>query len=253
MLAAIDIGNTNTHLGIFEGNELIKISGFPTADFDISKKLILDFIGKRKLTSVGISSVVPPVNGRINKFFKVNYSIKPFYISTGVYLPLKLALKNPKRAGADRLCNAVSGYEYFKRKENVIVIDAGTAITYDVVLKNGIYIGGAIAPGLVTLSKSLNQFTSKLPYLKKESLNYISNPIGKNTIEALRSGIVNSFIDSINGMVDRILKNHKMDFKIILTGGDASLAKSKLKYKAVIRQHCILEGINLILMGLHEY
>ncbi len=251
MIAAIDIGNTNTHLGIFEGKKLIKTSGFPTADFDISKKIIIKFLGKRKLTSVGISSVVPKLNGLFNEFLKDNYNIKPVYISTKLPLSIKTKLKNHKSVGADRLCSAVYGYEYFKRKHNIIVIDSGTAITYDVVLKNGNYLGGSIAPGLAIMAKSLNQFTSKLPFLNSNTLKYISNPVGRDTIGALRSGIVNSFVDSINGMVERIIKYHKLDFKIILTGGDASFVRSKIKYSVVIRQNCILEGIKLILQSLN--
>ncbi len=138
-------------------------------------------------------------------------------------------------------------YEFFRKKENVIAADFGTAVTYDVVLKNGDYIGGIISPGVETMAKSLHGFTSKLPMLKRNEMYVPRNIIGKNTIEALRSGTAFAAIASFEGIVAKIEKELKRKFKVIITGGFARKIHSKTAVKTVIRENLVLEGINCIL------
>jgi type III pantothenate kinase len=151
------------------------------------------------------------------------------------------------KLGADRICNAAAAYEFFRRKENVIAADFGTAVTHDVVLKNGDYIGGIISPGVETMAKSLHEYTSKLPILKKGEMYVPRNIIGRNTVEALRSGTAFASVASFEGIVSKIEKDLKRKFKVILTGGFARQIHSKTSVKTVIRENLVLEGINCIL------
>lgn len=250
MLLAIDVGNTNSHLGIFFNGKLIRDIHFQTDELENSTDKIKVFLKRQENFSAGISSVVPEKNIYLDKLLKINYGISPVFINGKINLPVNLKVLNLASLGPDRICNAVAGFDYFKRKRNVIVIDCGTAITYDVVLKNGDYEGGAISPGLNTLALSLNQYTSRLPLLTKSDFKIKENPVGKHTLDALNSGIVNAFIDSVNGMVSRINKHYKTDFKVIITGGDAKFIMKKLNFRPVVMENCVLQGINIIMKEL---
>lgn len=252
MILAIDIGNTYTHSAIYKDNKLISFKNFETYLPIKSTKTLERFIGNKKISIIGISSVVPKINSIYKNLFSENFNLKPIFINGKIKLPINLKLDNPESTGSDRICNAVFGYEHFKRKENVLIIDVGTAITYDVILKNGDFIGGVIAPGINLLSQSLNEKTSQLPLLKENDIKVPEHPIGKNTNEAIRAGILYSTIDSVNGMIDRICKFLKIDFQVILTGGDSHLIKSHLRYKVIEKEHCVLNGINIILHNINE-
>jgi type III pantothenate kinase len=253
MLLAVDTGNTNTLFGIFENDKILRKIRIQTDEIEFSRNQLELFLKNYDITKIGISSVVPEKNTFLNKLFLRKYDINPVLISGKNKLPIKLKVLNQTSLGSDRICNAVTGYFYFKKRENVIVVDCGTAITYDVVLKNGSYEGGSIAPGLNSLARSLNQYTSKLPLLTKQDFKITDNPVGKHSVEALNSGVVSAFIDSVNGMISRIQKYYKYNFKIIITGGDASFIKPNLKYKCSLLENCVLEGINIILKELNEH
>ncbi len=248
MILAIDIGNTMTHAAVFEGNKIVASKKFPTASKSI-KKLISSFTVKYKnsIVQVGIASVVPEVGSQWRSIVKDLFSVKPVFINHNLLFPVNLRLKYPMKIGADRICNAVAAYEYFRRRENVIAADFGTAVTYDVVLKNGDYIGGIISPGVETMAKSLHEFTSKLPMLKKGEMYVPRNIIGKNTVEALISGTAFASIASFEGIVAKIEKELKRKFKVILAGGFAKIIHSGTDVKTVIRENLVPEGINCIL------
>jgi type III pantothenate kinase len=247
MILAINIGNTNTHLGLFSDDKLIRDEYVTTDELEYSGKRLEHLLKRQTITAAGISSVVPEKDVFLRKYLKDNLEIIPYFISGKSMLPIKLKVLNPGSLGSDRICNAVAGYNLFKRKNNVIIVDCGTAITYDVVLKNGNYEGGSIAPGLLTLAKSLNEYTSKLPLLTKPDFKINANPVGRHTFDALNSGIVNAFIDSVNGMISKIVRYYKLDFKVIITGGDAEFLLPELKFKSVLRKDCVLDGINFIM------
>jgi type III pantothenate kinase len=247
MILTIDIGNTNTHVGIFKGKNLIKYTNLYTSPLNKTHAILKKFLGNHLINGVGISSVVPKINKFYKKYFIELFDLKPLFVNYKSKLPITIKVKNLKNVGSDRICNCVFGYEYYNRKENVLIIDSGTAITYDVVLKNGDFIGGSIAPGIKTISKSLNQYTSSLPLIEMNDLKITSSPIGRNTVEALSSGIIFSVIDSVDGMISRIKDFYNIDFRIILTGGDSEFIKPKLKNKIILKKYSVLEGINFIL------
>ncbi|MGH2575453.1 MAG: type III pantothenate kinase, partial [Ignavibacteria bacterium] len=249
MLLAVDIGNTSTSLGIFIKNKLIFTYNIPTSsDFKktyLHKKIISvcnnNDIRVDHLTNIGISSVVPAKNNFWRELNRDYFKLLPHFVTYKSKTSIKLKIDNPKEIGADRICNAVAGYELFKRRENIIVIDFGTATTYDVVLKNGDYIGGIIAPGIETLSQSLHQRTAKLPLLIPDKhFVFPRFPIGRNTLEAMQAGLMYSSLDSMERMVQRVEKSLKSKFKIVLTGGLSNLISKRTKYKVTHKKFLVL-------------
>jgi type III pantothenate kinase len=205
-----------------------------------------------RIERIGISTVVVRVRDNLNKLFRRIFGKTPLYISGKINLPVKLKVLNKEELGADRICNAVAGYERYKRKENVIIVDFGTATTFDVVLKNGDFIGGAIAPGIYTSAMALSSNTSLLPLIPYKLLDFPNAPIGKNTIEAMRSALMYSALDSMEGMIRRIEKTLRRKFKIILTGNLAKKIKVKTELKVIMRENLVIDGINRILRFNYE-
>ncbi len=221
MILVIDIGNTNTSLGIFEKDSLIKTFALSS---DIKKTqdeygiMLLTILGHNNLISnikgAIISSVVPQL-GEIYKNAILKYlNIEALNLSYKSKMPITLNLDNNKEIGADRIANASAAC--IKYSLPSIVIDFGTATTFDIVDKNSCFIGGIIAPGLKIQAQSLSQFTSKLPKLKIEAP---KSSIGKNTINAMLSGIVFGHCEMIKGMIKKCEKELGQKATIIATGG----------------------------------
>lgn len=221
MLLVIDIGNTNTSLGIYEKDNLIKTFSFSSDikktddEYGIMLLSVLSHNGLiREIKGAIISSVVPQLSeifeSAILKYLNIN-SVKLTYKSK---MPVKLMLNNNKEIGADRIANASA--VCFKYKLPAIVIDFGTATTFDIVDKNSNFIGGIIAPGLKIQAKALSQFTSKLPKLKIEAPDFA---IGKDTISAMLSGIVFGHCAMIEGMIKKCEQELGEKATIIATGG----------------------------------
>jgi type III pantothenate kinase len=247
LILAIDIGNSFTHLGLYESDKIVFNLNFPTQQAlpkPVLKKLSRSINNKN--FSAGIASVVTGESKKWKKLIKEHFGVHPIEISKDISLPIKLKIKRPVRLGADRICNSAAAYEYFKRKENVIAVDFGTATTYDVVLSSAEYIGGIISPGIETMAKSLNEHTSKLPSLKRKDLTFPLKVVGNNTIDAIRSGVVYSALDSFEGMIKKIENEYKKKFMVVLTGGFSALIHNKTALKTVIRKNLVLDGISLI-------
>lgn len=248
MRLAIDIGNSTTHLAIYDRNRIVYLRKSPTHS-DFAEKMLKSV--KKKYTAgimyAGISSVVKETNRKWARLVEDLFSIKPLIVSHRINLPIVLNIKSPERIGADRICNAVAGYEFFKRRENVIAVDFGTATTFDIVLKNGSYQGGIISPGIRTMAESLHSFTSMLPKLKSSELTMPRKIAGKNTAEAMKSGVVYASLAAFEGIVEKIKSEFKTEFSIILSGGFALLIHSSTKYKTAVNQNLVLDGINYLI------
>ncbi len=225
MLLVIDIGNTNTSLGVYENNSLIETfrlsSDYKKTDDEYGISL-LTILNHNNLTSkikgAIVSSVVPQLceiyKNAIRKYLK----IEAISLSYKSKMPIKLALNNNKEIGADRIANAAAAT--IKYKLPAIVIDFGTATTFDIVDRNACFIGGIIAPGLKIQANSLSQFTSKLPKLKIEAPD---KAIGKSTISAMLSGIVLGHKCLIEGMIKKCEEELNEKATIIATGGYSSV------------------------------
>lgn len=249
MNLAVDIGNSYTHISLFKGKKIAlnaEIGTYSKPDkISRSFKPFIKF--SDSVDDIGISSVVPGLDSLWIKLTQKYFKKSPLIINYKSKLPLKLNVKNPSKLGADRICNSVFGYEYFNRKKNVIVIDMGSAITFDVILSTGVLEGGIIALGVDLSSKALNQFTGKLPKLEFSQQVFPKSVIGKNTVSALQSGLMNYSLSAIEGLVKAIESEKRVKFEVILSGGTARFIRSRLKRKVYFIENSVLPGINYIL------
>ena len=232
-----DIGNSDTKVCIIKNKKIFKKIIFPTklltkSYFDNKIK----FIKKHKITSSLFCSVVPKKFKIIKNVLNRNYSIKTYELKK---IDLKDIIKikvNLKQIGSDRLANSIS---VSKLNSNYIIIDFGTATTFDVIIKNNYY-GGIIAPGINLSIKSLENNASLIPNF---TLQKVKKVIGKNTLSALRSGFFWGYTGLINNIIKLIKTETKKNFKIIATGGYSHLFKSSLDYKVSIDKDITIKGL----------
>ena len=221
MLLVIDIGNTNTTIGLFEKNELVNTFSLSSDikktedEYGINLLMILNHHNlTNALTGEIISSVVPKLSEFYKNAIKKYFKIESINLSYKSKMPITLKLENNKEIGADRIANAVAAC--VKYSLPAIVIDFGTATTFDIVNEKAEFVGGIITPGLKIQAKALSQFTSKLPKLKIEPP---EKTIGKNTISAMLSGIVCGHQCLIEGMIRKCEKELGAKATVIATGG----------------------------------
>jgi len=239
MLLAIDIGNTNITTGVFQNNTLIKQFRVSTNDISSFTDIIISL---DNITGAIMASVVPKVDTDIHKNLKQAFNIDIYNVSRETLPHFKTNLQNPDEVGADRLVN----YFYAIHQGNypAIIIDFGTATTFDVIDTNKVYLGGVIAPGINLSIKTLADATAKLPKIK---LHKQSNVIGNNTKDAINSGLYNGYIELINGINRRI--KHELgveSLKIIATGGLANIFADEIDNLTYIEPDLTLKGLNLI-------
>ncbi len=249
MLLAIDIGNTNIVLGLYKQGQLLykwriisNITKSPD-DYavDIIELFLLNKIDCLQISGCIIGSVVPKlselVQQAISKFFSGDILIIG---EKNVKLNIEIKLKNKSEIGADRLINSIAAYHEFGG--NLIIIDFGTATTFDIVGVNGEYLGGVIAPGINLSLKALHDMTAKLP---KISIQKQKNVIGKSTVEAMNSGVYHGYISLVEGMIKRIENELKCQTTQIITGGLAEIFKDEIGIKNH-RPDLTLEGLRMI-------
>jgi len=240
-----DIGNTITKISLVQlkNFKIKKIIYFNSQKILLNNNLKLIFkkiIKKNKIYKIALfSSVVPKHEMKIKSFLKKKYNIVLKEIKDKkIKKIVKINIKNKKQVGSDRIANAVGVYK--KYKTDSIVLDFGTATTFDVVSKYGIYNGGVIAPGINLSIKSLSSSADQIPLfaLKKQK-----KTIGKNTIEALRSGFYWGYLGLINNIILMIEKETKKKYKIIFTGGYADLFKTSIIRSFAIDRNITIKGI----------
>ena len=240
-----DIGNTITKLCLvaIKTHKVKKMIYFKSNSI-ISKKFLIKnlkrIIKDKNTNKIALfSSVVPRYQLILNKFLKKFYKIKLKEIKEkNIEKIVKINLKNRNQVGSDRIANSVGAYK--KYKTNCIILDFGTATTFDVVTKDGIYNGGIIAPGVDLSIKSLTNSADQIPFF---SITKHKKIIGKNTIEALRSGFYWGYSGLINNIILKIEKETKKKFKIIFTGGYAELFKTSIKKPFTIDKNITISGI----------
>ena len=236
-----DIGNTSTRICLLNKSKILKSIIFDTKNIFLKgyiKKIFNKFFHKRLKKEILFSSVVPLAFKKIKKNLKTSsfkiYEIKKFNLSKII----KINIKNIKQLGSDRIVNSIEG----KKFRNCLIIDFGTATTFDIV-KNGVYEGGVIAPGVKLSIKNLSQSTALLPMF---NLKNIQKSYGKNTIDALNAGFIWGYDGLINNIINKITKNWKMNYKIILTGGYANLFKKIIKRKSIVDQDITIKGASRV-------
>ncbi len=246
MLLAIDIGNTVTTMGVFKDSELratwhlaTNIKRMP----DEQASLLLNLLSNQGLkpsdiTKTALACVAPPLLATHEELLKHYFHISPLVVAAGVKTGVRIRMENPKEVGADRIANAAAAHHLYKG--SVIIVDLGTATTFDVVSKEGEYLGGAIAPGMNTAAEALFTHAAMLPRVELAAPKRV---IGSSTVSAMQSGIVFGYVGLIEGIVGRIHQELGEKAKVVATGGWA---------KTIARETAVIEAVNqdLTLIGL---
>ena len=236
-----DIGNTSTRVCLLNKSKILNSIIFDTKKIFLKgffKKIINKFSKKNLKNEILFSCVVPLALKEIKKNLKKT-NFRVFEIKNlNLKKMIKINIKNFKQLGSDRIVNSIKGKEF----KNCLIIDFGTATTFDIV-KNETYEGGVIAPGIKLSIKNLSQSTALLPMfdLKNQQKSY-----GKNTKEALNAGFIWGYEGLINNIINKITKNWKMKYKIILTGGYANLFKKIIKRRTIVDQNITIKGVSAV-------
>jgi type III pantothenate kinase len=259
MFIAIDIGNTTTEIGVYNKDTLIAAKHL-TSTSQISNDLIEQQLhallygadlNKQQIKNIGISSVVPDLTKVYSAMMQNYFGIEPFIVRADLDLGIKIHYDGPNSLGADRICNAIAGH--IKYGGPLIIIDLGTATTYDVVASNGDFLGGVIAPGIATSSANLYNRTAQLP---KVDLILPGKIICTDTISAIQTGILYGAIDSIAGMIQRIKMElrslESKDAIVIATGGFSKFIKLHSNSIQHLEPSLVLDGIRLIFERLNS-
>lgn len=237
MNLAIDVGNTRTKLAVFQNNKLIELVISEKEELlNQTKKILSEFnISDSIISNVSIisSEYLEFLNEKTN-LFQFNYETK---------IPFKNLYTTPKTLGLDRIALTTAAFKNFPKK-NVLILDAGTCITYDFINKKSEYLGGAISPGLSMRYKALNNFTAKLPFLESK---IPEDFIGDSTDSSIHSGVVNGLINEIEGVINQYKEKYKY-LTVVLTGGDTKFLSKQLKSTIFANQNFLLEGLNEILI-----
>jgi type III pantothenate kinase len=251
MLLVIDIGNTNTVIGVYDGRNLVKDWRIRTErrttedEFNILASNLFSEgnISSKKIDKTIISCVVPPMVTILDSFCRKYLGHAPHWVdamSAGSTLPIRY--KNPSEVGADRIVNAVAAFQ--KYQTSLVVIDFGTATTFDAISEQGEYLGGAISPGIMIASEALFMKASKLPrveiFIPPESV------IGKDTASSIKSGIIFGYAGLVDGMVRRMKIEMHTSPRVIATGGLAELMYQVSETIEVVEPALTLEGLRII-------
>ena len=237
MNLAIDVGNTRVKIAVFEKDKLVELFVFQKTKILSEIKEIL----KKHEISTGIMSNVASISD--SKLKKLKDLVHIQVISSFTEVPFKNLYETPKTLGVDRIALVAGAVSQFSG-HNILVIDAGTCITFDFVNSEGEYLGGAISPGLKMRFNSLNYFTANLPLLEIDEL---TDFIGKNTKESINSGVINGAIQEIDGVINQYKKKF-LDLTVVLTGGDTNFLAKQLKSSIFANQNLLLQGLNRILI-----
>jgi len=241
MILCVDIGNTSIAYSIWNNKQFKSINRIPSG----KHKII--FKEKNEFSNIAITSVVPNLTDYYSKYFSNIFNINPFIV-THMNCNINLDVNNPSEVGSDRICNAVGAKE--KYKSTSLIIDFGSATTYDIVNNKGDFIGGAISPGI---DVSANYLIKKAALLNETIFQFPKNVIGKNTNTNLQSGIMYGGLDSVNGMIKRIINElNEPHIKIILTGGFSVLISNHLEIKHELDETITLYGLKCILSKNYE-
>ena len=250
MLLVIDIGNTNIVLGIYRGRELLRhwriatrveqtgdeygiliANLFQLADFSLDQ-----------VKFAIIASVVLPIQSALVRVLRRNLGITPLLVGPGLKTGMPIRCDNPREVGADRIVNAIAAFE--RIKSAVIVVDFGTAITFDLISHRGEYLGGAIAPGLGLATAALSEKTAQLPRIDLTKPRAV---VGRNTVAAMQSGLYWGYVGLVDGLIARMIAESKFDpVRVMATGGLARLIAQESVHIEWVDDYLTLTGLQLL-------
>lgn len=246
-LLAIDVGNTHTVLGVYSGDELVgqwRLASHAERTADEVGVLIRGLFSARQLdpSEVGgvvIASVVPALTPVYAAVAKELFGLEPLVVGPGIRTGMAVRYEDPREMGADRIVNAVAAYARYKKA--VIVVDFGTATTFDCVSEDGAYLGGAIAPGMAVSMEALFSRASKLP---KVALERPPRAIGRNTVHSMQSGVYYGYAAMVDGLIQRLSEEMRVVPTVVATGGAAASIASEAKSIEHVNEMLTLEGLH---------
>jgi type III pantothenate kinase len=261
MLLVLDVGNTNTVLGVYE----MSVAGFAgkssapprlLAHWRVATVMThtvdeygvlfrnLFAIGKVEATDVRgiiISSVVPPLDSTLREVCERYFQLKPLFVEPGIKTGMPVLYENPQEVGADRIVNGVAAFE--KYGGPCVVVDLGTATTFDAVSRKGEYMGGVISPGIGISARALFEHTARLPFV---DIRKPAKVIGTNTVGSIQAGLFFGYLGLVDGILERLIAEMGTDTKVVATGGLAGLIGDHSKYIKNVDDLLTLDGLRII-------
>ncbi len=250
MLFAIDVGNTNITIGLFDGKKLVKQFRMITQTDRTSDEygvflgewLFVNRMKPQDITDVIISSVVPNIMHSLTSGIIKYFNVTPVIVAPGIKTGINVSIPNPKELGADRLVDAVAAYEIYGGP--IIVIDFGTATTHDLVLGDGTFYAGVTSPGIRLAANALWRGTAKLPEVEIKKVDTI---LGRDTVSSMQAGIYYGYIGQTEYIIKKLKKDSKLDnIKVVATGGLGKLISEATDQIDIYDPELTLHGLRII-------
>lgn len=247
-LLVVDLGNTNIVLGVYEGERLINSWRLATArertadEYGIlARQLVGDAVPHGSLEGAIVASVVPPLNTAVTFMIRKYFGIEPMFVEPGVKTGIAIHVDNPLEVGADRIVNCAAAHD--KYGGPTVIVDFGTATTFDVVTANAEFIGGVIAPGLNISAEALFARAARLPRVDLRKPDHV---IGTNTVVNMQSGIYFGYLGLVDGILERIKREVKHLKRVVATGGLATLFEADSEHIDEVDPELTLKGLKIV-------